>query len=230
MNKELQDTENLNEIEQDINVLYEYVEDFNDLMLLYRGAIREVKTKLEILSDELTIKNQRNPIEFVKSRIKKPASLLEKLYRRGFEISTESIKENINDVAGVRVVCSFQDDIYSVANMLSGQDDIKVISVKDYIKNPKENGYSSLHIIVEVPVYLSNRKEYARCEIQIRTIAMDFWASLEHNIKYKKTVPHTEDIIRQLKECADNITAVDSRMLEIRKQIEFMENIDDSKD
>lgn len=210
--------------ESEPDVLYKYVEDYNSLMLNYKSVIREIKTKFEVLNDEFIIKNQRNPIEFVKSRIKKPSSIVEKLHRRGFEISSESIKKNLNDVAGVRVVCSFIDDIYTVADMLSNQDDVEVLQVKDYIKNPKENGYRSLHMIVASPVYFSNTKEKVKCEIQIRTIAMDFWASLEHTMKYKKEVENTADIIYELKLCADKITSVDYKMMDIRKVIENIED------
>lgn len=208
----------------DPDTLYSYVEDFNSLMLTYKSVIREIKTKLEVLNDEFIIKNQRNPIEFVKSRVKKPSSILEKLHRRGFEISAESIKKNLNDVAGVRVVCSFIDDIYAVSDMLSHQDDVNVLEIKDYIKNPKKNGYRSLHMIVESPVYFSNSREMVKCEIQIRTIAMDFWASLEHTMKYKKEVENTANIVYDLKLCADRITSVDYKMMDIRKGIDDIED------
>lgn len=210
----------------DTETLYKNIEDFNSLMLGYKSAIREIKTKLEVLNDELSVKNQRNPIEFVKSRIKKPASILEKLKRRGHPITTESIKENLNDVAGIRVVCSFIDDIYTLAQMLAKQDDIQIVQIKDYIENPKVNGYRSLHMIIKVPVFFSDRKELVKCEIQIRTIAMDFWASLEHTIKYKKRVEDTADIVYRLKQCSNQITAVDYMMLSIRRDIENIEDID----
>lgn len=218
------------QIENNPHNLYKNVKDFKYLMLLYRCAIREVKTRLEILNDEMIEEKDRNPIEFVKSRIKKPASLLEKLCRRGFEISNESIRGNINDVAGVRVVCSFIDDIYQMADMLMHQDDIKLVQIKDYIKNPKPNGYRSLHMIVEVPVFFSNKKEYVRCEIQIRTIAMDLWASLEHKMKYKKTVNSTEQILEKLKAAADKIHEVDTEMLTIRNCINEVEDIEGAKE
>ena len=161
---------------------------FQQAMMRYTCAIREVKTKLEVLNDELSVKNQRNPIEMIKSRVKKPKSIVEKLQRRGFEISLESMEKNLDDVAGIRIICSFLDDIYEVADMLIRQDDVKVIAVKDYIQNPKPNGYRSYHMIVEIPVFFSDRKKWMRVEVQIRTIAMDFWASLDHQLKYKKEV------------------------------------------
>ena len=187
---------------------------FQQVMMHYTCAIREVKTKLEVLNDELSVKNQRNPIEMIKSRVKK-------LQRRGLEVSLESMVKNLDDVAGVRIICSFVDDIYEVAEMLVRQDDVKVIAVKDYIKNPKPNGYRSYHMIVEVPVFFTDSKRFIRVEVQIRTIAMDFWASLDHELKYKKSFVDTDgEISGELKECADVIAQTDEKMLEIRKRIE----------
>ena len=187
---------------------------FQQVMMHYTCAIREVKTKLEVLNDELSVKNQRNPIEMIKSRVKKPLSIVEKLQRRGLEVY-------LDDVAGVRIICSFVDDIYEVAEMLVRQDDVKVIAVKDYIKNPKPNGYRSYHMIVEVPVFFTDSKRFIRVEVQIRTIAMDFWASLDHELKYKKSFVDTDgEISGELKECADVIAQTDEKMLEIRKRIE----------
>ena len=193
---------------------------FQQVMMMYTCAIREVKTKLEVLNDELSVKNQRNPIEMIKSRVKKPASIIEKLKRRGLEISLESVVNHLDDVAGIRVICSFVDDIYEVADMLIRQDDIKVITIKDYIKNPKPNGYRSYHMIIEIPVLFSDRKKPMRVEVQIRTIAMDFWASLDHQLKYKKEFADSGEIGLELKECADVIAQTDNKMLEIRKRIE----------
>ena len=194
---------------------------FQQAMMRYTCAIREVKTKLEVLNDELSVKNQRNPIEMIKSRVKKPMSILEKLQRRGVEVSLESMEKNLDDVAGIRIICSFVDDIYEVAEMLVRQDDVTVIAVKDYIKNPKPNGYRSYHMIVEIPVFFSDSKKPIRVEVQIRTIAMDFWASLEHQLKYKKSlIDENEGISSQLKACADVISDTDQKMLMIRKQIE----------
>ena len=156
---------------------------FQELMMMYRCAIREVQTKMEVLNDEFQTRRKRNPIDTIRSRIKSPSSIYEKLERRGFEKSLSSIMNNLNDVAGVRVVCPFISDIYEVANMLTSQDDIEVMEVKDYIKNPKANGYRSLHYVIIVPIYLSSGKEYMKVEVQIRTIAMNFWASLEHQMQ-----------------------------------------------
>lgn len=196
-------------------------EKLQQVLMMYSCAIREVKTKLEVLNDELSIKNQRNPIEFITSRVKKPMSIVQKLRRKGFDISLQSVMENLNDVAGIRIICSFVDDIYAVAEMLTKQDDVTLIEVKDYIKNPKPNGYRSLHLIVEIPVFFSDSKTFLRVEVQIRTIAMDFWASLEHDLKYKKEIPDVEIIQEQLKECADTIADTDRRMMEIRDRIEL---------
>ena len=194
---------------------------FQQAMMRYTCAIREVKTKLEVLNDELSVKNQRNPIEMIKSRVKKPKSIVEKLQRRGFEISLESMEKNLDDVAGIRIICSFLDDIYEVADMLIRQDDVKVIAVKDYIQNPKPNGYRSYHMIIEIPVFFSDSKKPIRVEVQIRTIAMDFWASLDHQLKYKKSfIDDNGEISEELKQCAEVIADTDVKMLEIRKKIE----------
>ena len=188
---------------------------FRELNMRYTCAIREVKTKLEVLNDDLAIRNQRNPIQMIKSRVKKPESIIEKLHRRGFPISVKSVRENLYDVAGIRVICSFVDDIYTVAEMLARQDDIRC---------PKVNGYRSYHMIIEVPVFFSDRKENMRVEVQIRTIAMDFWASLDHQMKYKKDVEDASEISEELKECAEVIAQTDLKMLSLRRKIEDRES------
>lgn len=198
----------------------EKIEEINETLLLYRSAIKEVKTKLDILDDELKIRRKRNPIEYMKSRVKTPGSIMEKLRRRGFEISIESAKKNLNDIAGIRVICSFVGDIYDIAEMLIRQDDIKLIEEKDYIRNPKPNGYRSLHLVVEIPIFFSDHEESVRVEVQIRTIAMDFWASLEHKLYYKKSGDSPTHITQDLKECADLIASTDMRMQEIQKEVE----------
>ncbi len=196
---------------------------FREMMMMYMCAIREVKTKLEVLNDDLAIKNQRNPIQMIKSRVKKPASIVEKLKRRGHPVSVNSIVEHLDDVAGVRVICSFVDDIYTIAEMLARQDDVNVLIVKDYIRSPKVNGYRSYHMIIEIPVFFSDRKQKIRVEVQIRTIAMDFWASLDHQMKYKKNLDDSGEISEELKECAEVIAQTDMRMLNIRRKIEEKE-------
>lgn len=192
--------------------------EYKEAVMMYECAILEVTTKLDVLNHEFQIRASRNPIKTIKSRIKSVRSTFDKLYRKGCEISVESMKENIHDMAGIRVICAFIDDIYSVVSMLTSQDDITVIEVEDYIKNPKSNGYRSLHLIVEVPIFLSDSKRNMRVEVQIRTIAMDFWASLEHEIHYKKNNA-SKDVIRQLTECADTIYETDLHMQDIRKMI-----------
>ena len=203
------------------DALISQAKEFQAMMMMYTCAIRKVKTKLEVLNDELSVRNQRNPIEMIKSRVKKPLSIVEKLTRQGFPVSLESVMEHLNDVAGIRVICSFVDDIYAVANMLISQDDVTVIAVKDYIKNPKPNGYRSYHLIVEIPVFFSDEKRNMRVEVQIRTIAMDFWASLDHQLKYKKDLGvDADEISEELRQCAEVIAETDQRMLKIRKNIE----------
>lgn len=193
---------------------------FEELMMMYRCAIREVQTKLEILNDEFKTKRQRNPIDSIRSRIKSPLSIYEKLKRRNYPVSIQSIADNLNDVAGIRVVCPFISDIYDVARMLISQDDVEVMEVKDYIKNPKPNGYRSLHYVVIIPIFLSPGKEYMKVEVQIRTIAMNFWASLEHQMHYKQfDNDDMPEIVKQLTECAENIYQTDVRMQEIREDI-----------
>ncbi len=197
----------------------EVLEQLDILLMRYESAIREVRTKLEILNDELSLMSDQSPISSISSRRKKTIGIFEKLKRQGDPLTLESIEENLNDVAGVRVICSFIDDIYKVAKMLVQQDDIVLIQVKDYIKNPKPNGYRSYHMIIEVPVFFSSEKRSMRVEVQIRTVAMNFWASLEHQMKYKQDIDNADEIMAQLKECADTIAATDAKMLEIREQI-----------
>lgn len=192
---------------------------FLELMMMYECAIKEITTKLEILSKEFTVKRNRCPIEFISSRVKSPDSIVGKLERKNLDISVKNVSKYLDDIAGVRVICSFIDDIFDIADMLTQQDDIVLLECKNYIKNPKPNGYRSLHLIVEVPVFLSDRKQPMRVEIQIRTIAMDFWASLEHQLKYKKDIENANDIVKELKDCADIIAQTDDRMLKIKNQI-----------
>ena len=198
----------------------EGVDGWNTIIFLYNSALKEVGTKLEILNDEFKTKRQRNPIDSIRSRIKSPLSIYEKLKRRNYPVSIQSIADNLNDVAGIRVVCPFISDIYDVARMLISQDDVEVMEVKDYIKNPKPNGYRSLHYVVIIPIFLSSGKEYMKVEVQIRTIAMNFWASLEHQMHYKQfDNDDMPEIVKQLTECAENIYQTDVRMQEIREDI-----------
>lgn len=193
---------------------------FFEMQHLYQSATREISTKLEILNDEFQFIHKRNPIHNMQSRIKSIESIFEKLNRKGFEISIESAKENLTDIAGIRVVCNYIDDIYMIAKTLKMQDDITIIRETDYIKNPKPNGYRSLHLVVTVPVFFSDRKEVVPVEIQIRTIAMDFWASLEHQLRYKTVDDIPPSVAIELQECADNIAKTDLKMQDIYKTIE----------
>ncbi len=197
--------------------------NFQAIMMMYNCAIKEVRTKFEVLNDELSTTNNRNPIEMIKSRVKKPESIVNKLIRRDHPVTIESIMDNLNDVAGVRVICSFINDIYKIAEMFSRQDDVTVLEVKDYIEKPKPNGYRSYHMIVEIPVFFSSVKQSIKVEVQLRTIAMDFWASLEHTMKYKKDIENADKIALELKECADLITEADFKMQEINSKISKMQ-------
>ena len=195
---------------------------FNDLMMMYRCAIREIRTKFEVLDDEFSVEYKRNPISFIKSRIKKPASIYRKLKKLGYDFSPENIQTKLHDVAGVRVVCAFVDDIYTVADLLAAQDDITIVEIRDYIKNPKPNGYRSYHMIVDVPVFFSKGKTLMRAEIQIRTIGMDFWATLEHQLRYKKGIEQMdgyEDISHALFDCAQTVSHMDNEMEKIKNMI-----------
>ncbi len=193
---------------------------FNKMMMEYRFAIMEVETRLKALNGEFSQEYNRNPFESIKSRLKTPESIYEKLERKGHPVTLEGITEYLTDVAGVRVICSFPDDIYRLARLLTMQDDIVLLREKDYIKNPKPNGYRSLHLIVSVPIFLSHGKKNMKVEVQFRTIAMDFWASLEHKLKYKKDVDDADEIVGQLKICADSIETLDYQMQEIRNRID----------
>ena len=201
---------------------------FGDLMMMYRCAIREVQTKLEVLDDEFSVENKRNPISFIKTRIKNPQSIYNKLQKLGYEFTAENIQEQLNDVAGVRVVCAFIDDIYTIANLIAEQDDIKVIKIKDYIKNPKPNGYRSYHMIVEIPVFFSKGKTPMRVELQIRTNGMDFWATLEHQLRYKKGIedlPGYEEISKELLLSAQAVIETDNEMQRIKNKIGIFHDI-----
>lgn len=189
--------------------------------MMYRCAIREVQTKLEVLDDEFSVEYNRNPISFIKTRIKKPVSIYNKLQKLGYDFTIENIQQ-LNDVAGVRIVCAFIDDIYTIADLITQQDDIKVIKIKDYIKNPKPNGYRSYHMIVEIPVFFAKGKTPMRVELQIRTNGMDFWATLEHQLRYKKGIeemPGFEEISKELMHSAQVIIEADNEMQEIKNKI-----------
>ena len=203
-----------------VRPMMEMVVAYKELRMIYTCALKEIRTKFDVLNTEFNVRYQRNPIRSVKTRLKSTCSLGEKLERQGREFSLANIEAHVNDLAGIRVICSYVDDIYLLAETLIKQDDITLLAKKDYIANPKPNGYRSLHLIVSVPVFFADRKKQVKVEVQIRTIAMDFWASLEHQIEYKKQNEDAQQIAAELKECADIIADTDARMLALRKKIE----------
>lgn len=195
------------------------VDSWQEVTLVYSAALKQINTKLEILSDEFQHVHRYNPIEHIKSRMKTSESIVKKLKRYGYESTIENMVKYINDIAGIRVICSFTSDIYRIADMIGNQNDIKVISVKDYIKHPKASGYKSYHMLVTVPVFLSDRIVEVKVEIQIRTVAMDFWASLEHKINYKFEGNAPQHIKTELVECARMVSDLDARMLSLNEEI-----------
>lgn len=197
---------------------------YSNAMSYYRCAMMEIEAKFNVLNEEYSMIHERNPISSIKTRLKSFDSIMEKLERKNLKKSVDAIIENLSDIAGVRVVCSFTDDVYSLADSLLKQDDITLIEKKDYIKNPKANGYRSLHLIVEVPIFLSDEKRMMKVEIQLRTIAMDFWASLEHQLRYKKDVEFTEEMAEELYECAKYSADLDGRMNALRKKVDIQKN------
>lgn len=205
-----------------IDLIHKNVEPISTLMAYSRCAIMEVETKFKVLNEEFSLQYDRNPIESIKSRTKSIESLVKKMRDRNLPFTIESIEEHINDLAGVRVVCAFPEDIYMLAECFLKQDDITLIEKKDYIKNPKENGYRSLHLIVSVPIYLKEEKRDMKVEVQLRTIAMDFWASLEHKIRYKKNLSETvqKQLADELLYCAKQSADLDIRMQAVRRSIE----------
>lgn len=197
----------------------EDADSWKTLMFIYNSALKEVGTKLEILNDEFQHVHKYNPIEYIKSRIKAPESIVKKLKRNGYETSINNMIEYVNDIAGIRVVCSFTSDIYRMAEMIGKQNDLTVVSVKDYIKHPKQSGYKSYHMLVTVPIFLSDRVVDTKVELQIRTMAMDFWASLEHKIYYKFEGNAPDYISRDLRECSDIVSMLDDKMLSLNEAI-----------
>ena len=197
-------------------------EQFKTLMAYYRCAIMEVETKFRVLNESMSIRHARNPIESIKSRLKDPKSIIDKLYRKGVEPTFDAIEQYLEDIAGLRVICAFKEDVYMISDYLLKQDDISLVEYIDYIKDPKPNGYRSLHVIVTIPIFLGNEKRLMKVEIQFRTMAMDFWASLEHKIRYKKELElcSTEEIEAELKKCADVSDMLDEKMQSIKNQID----------
>ncbi len=199
-------------------------------MMNYKFGLDEMNTKLKILQEEFQNIHEYNPIEHINSRLKSPESILNKVYRKNIPFSIESIKENIHDIAGIRIVCSFVSDIYMVSNMIHQQEDVTVISTKDYIKNPKPNGYRSLHLILSIPVFLSDRTESVLVEIQIRTVAMDFWASLEHKIYYKYNKDIPKSILNELTNAAEVATDLDYRMEKLHNEMKIVKGANTNED
>lgn len=196
------------------------------LMSYYRCAMMEVETKLNVLNEEFSWEMDHNPISSIKKRLKSMPSIIGKLERKGHPLSMENIEEHLMDVAGVRVICSFPEDVYAVRDALIRQDDVVLLEEKDYIKNPKPNGYRSLHLIVGIPIFLAKEKKMMKVEVQLRTIAMDFWASLEHQLRYKKNSCFTEEMAEELTECARNSADLDLRMDAIRKSVEKKKHLE----
>ena len=201
--------------------LYENVSELMKMQQIYEAGIKEIRTKLEILDAEFKVKHDHNPIHHIESRLKSPESILKKAINKDIPVTERSLEENIHDIAGVRVICNYVDDVYKVAQLLTDQDDIRLVEVKDYIANPKESGYMSLHLVLEVPIFLSKGSKPIHVEVQLRTIAMDFWASLEHKLKYKKDIA-SDQLTADLKKCADESAALDLKMDAIRKEIEVL--------
>ena len=209
---------------QKAELLYSNYQDILEMQQLYNAAIKQIRTKIEILNDEFKIHFSRNPIHHIESRLKSATSILKKLKDRGYEVSVSSARKNLNDIAGVRIVCSYIDDVYAVAEMLLRQSDIRLVKEQDYIKQPNYNGYRSLHLDIEVPVYLSERTEYVRAEIQIRSVAMDFWASLEHDLRYKTNKNIPESICKNMVESAEQIAAIDRKMQILYNEIRLLDD------
>ena len=204
-----------------MEILKKNVEPMDTLMAYYRCAIMEVETKFKVLNEQFSLEYDRNPIEGIKSRIKSVESMAKKVRDKNIPMTIQSIEENITDIAGVRVICAFPEDIYMLADCLLQQDDITLIQKKDYIQNPKPGGYRSLHLIVSVPIFLKNEKRNMKVEVQLRTIAMDFWASLEHKLRYKKKIPPqaADELAVELKDCALQSAKLDQRMQDIRNRL-----------
>lgn len=203
--------------EEKIKSSQPFIHEYEKLMAYYRCAIMEIETKFNVLNEEFSLRYDRNPISSIKCRLKTPRSVIEKLDRLGLPFTLENVEQNLHDVAGIRVICSFPNDVYTLAKALLSQDDITLIREKDYIKNPKDNGYRSLHLIVTVPIFLASEKRLMKAEIQLRTIAMDVWASLEHQLKYKKDTPFTKEMENELMYCASLSSELDERMDNLRK-------------
>ncbi len=211
--------------QETLNNSMAFFQKYNKLMSYYRCALMEIETKFNVLNVEFSLRYDRNPINSIKTRLKKPMSIKQKLEKNGCPLNLQSIEDNVHDVAGIRVICSFEKDVYTLADALLKQDDIKLVAKKDYIANPKPNGYRSLHLIVEVPIFLAHEKKIMKAEIQLRTIAMDSWAALEHQLRYKKDFEFTDNMANELFECAKLSEQLDRRMDNLRKLTQIDDNL-----
>ena len=228
MNEHLNNQKALSEIQDTVAMammntsrrLVTAVVDFQELLMRYTCALKEIQTKLEVLNTEYNVRMRRNPIVSIHTRLKQASSIMEKMERLGVKFSPANVEQTLNDVAGVRVICSYLDDIYTLADALTRQDDVTLLRFKDYIGTPKPNGYRSLHLIVSIPVFFAESKRNMKVEVQIRTVAMDYWAELEHQLRYKQEVPDEGEITAGLKACAEEMAGIDQRMLDIRRRIE----------
>ncbi|KGM46263.1 GTP pyrophosphokinase family protein [Neobacillus niacini] len=214
----------------DLNYLKTIKIELTRFMMAYKFALDEMTTKINILKDEFNYIHDYNPIEHVKSRLKSPESIFKKVQRKDCEFNLESIKTNIKDIAGIRITCSFISDIYEISRMIANQKDVRIIEYKDYIKNPKPNGYQSLHMIVEIPIFMSDREEQIMVEIQIRTIAMDFWASLEHKIYYKYNKEIPKKMLDELKSTAEMAGLLDRKMEKLHREMDKMKKDDEANE
>ena len=196
-----------------------FQQQYREMMQLYSAAVREVRTKVEILDEEFRTRYAHNPIHHIDSRLKSPQSMMKKLARKGLPQTLEAAEANLNDIAGVRIICNYLEDIYRIADLLQRQRDVEFVHRRDYIENPKESGYRSLHLVIRIPVFLSSHTELVQVEVQIRTIAMDFWASLEHQLRYKSNHETTQQLRRRLQHCAEASAALDREMQDIYREI-----------
>jgi len=210
----------MEEVMEEARRMLELLVEYKELRMMYTCALKTMRTKFEVLDAEFNARYQRNPINFISARVKSNLSIVSKMQRKGLALNVDNMEKEVLDIAGIRIICSYLDDIYQLANALLSQDDVRLLRRKDYIASPKPNGYRSLHLVVSVPVYFASQRKEIPVEVQIRTIAMDFWASLEHQMKYKQEISEQELVMSRLKSCADRIADLDSEMQDIRMQIE----------
>ena len=213
--------------EENVSAMYNHskkimciMTQYKELLMMYNCALKEIQTRFEILNAEFSVRHRRNPINSINSRLKRSTSIISKMRRNDIPLTIENMEENIHDIAGTRIICPYVDDIYQISRALINQEDIELIKKKDYIANPKPNGYQSMHLLIRVPVFFENQRKHVKVEVQIRTIAMDFWATLEHELRYKTQIIHGEEIAADLFDCAKTLAEVDEKMMDIRNRIE----------